>query len=134
MKDRNNYVEVPDNSYAKINLPPKLLHEQIIKKEEHEFVLEKVEKENIRLKEILNKRLGYVGKFFGEDTNSARNITAVIVLSLIVGGTIISGVIYIVDQDKDLILKIWSGIFPIITLSLGYLFGKSGNKESNTEG
>lgn len=134
MMGKNNYVETQDNSYAKINLPPKLLHEQIITKEEHKFVLEKVDKENNRQKEILDKKLGYVGQFFGEDTNSARNITAVIVLSLIVGGSIVSGIIYFVNQDKDLILKIWSGIFPIITLSLGYLFGKSGSNESNNEG
>lgn len=134
MKSNNNYVEIPDNSYANLNLPAKFLHEQIIKKEEHKFTLDKAEKENAHQNELLNKKLGRVGLFFGDSGNSAKNITAVIVLTLIVGATIVSAVVYWIKKDSELLSQIWSGVFPIITLSLGYLFGKSGNAESNIDG
>lgn len=134
MKENNNYVDIPDNSYRNLNLPAKLLHEQMIKREEHKFALDKFDKENVHQKDLLNKKLGRVGLFFGDSKNSAKNITAVIVLSLIIGGSIVSAVIYWIKNDDELLSQIWSGIFPIITLSLGYLFGKSGYNENNTEG
>ena len=52
------------------------------------------------------------------------NITATINLVLLLGATVISLFVYCHDQDKEFVKAIWTGAMPIVTLSLGYLFGK----------
>lgn len=73
---------------------------------------------------ILAKNLGFIGRTFGNAEHASKNITAVICICLLVGVSIVSGFVYFDTQDVDFIKSMWLNISPIITLSLGYLFGK----------
>ena len=59
-----------------------------------------------------------------EHKNSSKNITAIINIILLIGATAVSSVVYFCEQDKAFVKAIWTGVLPIVTLSLGYLFGK----------
>lgn len=99
-------------------------HEQSKLKEEHKFNLDCKDKDHQHEKEILEKNLGLIGRFFGCTEHASKNITAVICLSLIVGASLVSLLVYCCKQDIAFIKSMWINISPIITLSLGYLFGK----------
>lgn len=79
---------------------------------------------NTHEEELLSKNLGIIGRLFGSGDNSSKNITATICGSLLIGATIISCFVYFKEKDTTFIKSIWNNILPIITLSLGYLFGK----------
>lgn len=95
-------------------------HEQNQLKEQHKYQ----EKENEHSRETEKIKLGRIGRWFGTGENASKNITATICILLIVGGAVVSLYAYAWKNDKDLVEKIWGTIAPIITLSLGYLFGK----------
>ena len=63
---------------------------------------------------------GHLGRFFGNHRNAAANIAGLIVLILIIAGI---GFICFFGWEKS--AEFWKGIFPIITLTLGYLFGRT---------
>ena len=99
-------------------------HEQTQLKEqhEHECRLEQLRSEHET--KIKDKELGIIGRMFGGVGNSSKNITALICIILLFGATVVSLVIYWGKDDITFIKSIWGAIIPVITLSLGYLFGK----------
>lgn len=99
-------------------------HERSQQKEQHNYDLAKQERDNNHAQEQQKIRLGIIGKFFGSGDNASKNITATICILLIIGGTAVSLYAYASKDDKELVGSIWNVIVPIITLSLGYLFGK----------
>lgn len=99
-------------------------HEQTKLKEQHGFELSRLDKDNAHVQELEKTKLGLIGRLFGTGDNSSKNITAIICFLLIIGGAAISLYAYVEKNDKDLATSVWSVIAPIITLSLGYLFGK----------
>lgn len=70
-----------------------------------------------------NKALGWFGQYFGSKEHSSRNITAIICLSFIAGATLVSLLVYFCKEDLTFVKYMWGVTSPIITLSLGYLFG-----------
>lgn len=71
-----------------------------------------------------DKELGRIGLFFGTAENSSKNISALICFLLLSAIIVMSGIVYYLDKDKDFIGNLWQMILPVITLSLGYIFGK----------
>lgn len=126
MSNRDQYTQ-PGNSYAtdfktfKLNKE----HETTQLKEEHDYNLKSQKQELDHEKDILKCKLGFVGKTFGNTEHASKNITAAICILLTLGVSIISCIVYFSTQDLIFIEKMWEGLFPIITLSLGYLFGKN---------
>ena len=47
-----------------------------------------------------------------------------ICLILLFAVIIMSFVVYFLEKDTDFISKLWQIVMPVITLSLGYIFGK----------
>lgn len=99
-------------------------HEQTKLREQHNYDLSKQEKDNAHAQEQERIRIGRIGRLFGTGENASKNITATICILLIVGGAAVSLYAYAWKDDKELVANIWGAIAPIITLSLGYLFGK----------
>ena len=118
---QNSYEKNP-NSY--LTSTKQMQHEQRTQKEEHSFLLQCKDKDHEHEKELLDKNLGFVGQFFGSAEHASKNITATICLVLVLGFTIISCFIYFLEKDVAFVKSMWHCISPIITLSLGYLFGK----------
>ena len=110
-----NFYSVPTN---------KMLHEQVTQKEEHEYQLKCKERDQKHEKELLNTNLGVIGRLLGSAEHASKNITASICILLILGVSVISCWVYYKKQDIAFIKSMWTSISPIITLSLGYLFGK----------
>lgn len=119
---QNSYEANSANSY--VAGTKQMQHEQITQKEDHEFQLKCKDKDQQHEKELLNTNLGTMGRLFGSADHASKNITASICLLLILGASIISCWIYYTKQDIAFIKNMWTNICPIITLSLGYLFGK----------
>lgn len=123
MQETNNSYEIKSgNSYFMGT--KQMQHEQITQKENHDFLLQCKDKDQNHEKELLSKNLGTIGRFFGSTEHASKNITATICLSLIIGISIISCWVYYTKEDITFIKNMWTNISPIITLSLGYLFGK----------
>lgn len=119
---QNSYETTGANSY--VAGTKQMQHEQITQREEHEFQLRCKDKDQQHEKELLNTNLGRIGRLLGSAEHASKNITASICLLLILGVSIISCWVYYTKQDIDFIKSMWTNISPIITLSLGYLFGK----------
>jgi uncharacterized membrane protein HdeD (DUF308 family) len=69
----------------------------------------------------LDLESGWLGKFFGAPTHSPINIAGLLILSLIVSGIVITFLPYPTALSAN---EYWTKILPLITLALGYLFGK----------
>ncbi len=79
--------------------------------------LELKNEHDIKSKEI-DVNAGFLGKFFGSNENAPVNISGLIIMSLILSGILVT-VLNTDTYAKDF----WIIVSPLITLSLGYLFG-----------
>ena len=99
-------------------------HERDLKKDQHEFDLNCKKMDQQHELDTIDKNLGCVGRTFGSAENASKNIAAILCILLLVGVTIVSIVVYNKEKTVAAVAGLWDGILPIITLSLGYLFGK----------
>ena len=117
------------NTYNE-NLPVQLQiatqqHARATQKEDHDFQLQMQKQQHDHENGLKDKDLGWLGKFFGGENISSKNITAFVCGILLLGVVAFSIVIYCTDkEDTTFIGQLWEHVIPIITLSLGYLFGK----------
>ena len=112
----------PETSVQKLEI--KTNHEKELQKEQHEFDLECKKLDQKHEQEKIDKNLGWIGQTFGSAENASKNITATICILMLIGVTIVSVVVYCNEHDISRVGGLWDMILPIITLSLGYLFGK----------
>lgn len=98
-------------------------HQQKQQREEHEFQLSLKQLEN----ENLSRKLGKIGGLFGDKDSSSKNIAFSICFLLLIIGISITFIAYYpkTNSDVELIHRTWEFIIPVITLSLGYIFGKN---------
>ena len=76
-------------------------------------------------KDIHKKNLGWLGHIFGSPEGASKYITATICLITLIGMICLSIKAYNCEDGIARIKDIWSIGSPIVTLSLGYLFGKN---------
>ncbi|HTO69448.1 MAG TPA: hypothetical protein VMR31_06265 [Myxococcota bacterium] len=71
----------------------------------------------------LELEAGLVGKFFGTGRNSGNGIAGVVAVLLVIAGLCYA---FWPPQGNGLaVLEFWKVITPLITASLGYIFGSS---------
>lgn len=99
-------------------------HERDLQKEQHDYDINCKKIELQHELDTIDKNLGCIGRTFGSAENASKNITAILCILLLVGVTIVSIVVYCKEKTVSAVAGLWDGILPIITLSLGYLFGK----------
>ena len=79
-----------------------------------------------------NQELGLLGKFFGASDFVKINVAGLSILVLFLAGILYTGCILFVTLDTNSkaigIVEFWAIITPIITLALGFMFGKSDTK------
>lgn len=111
------------NSYGKefSSTPKQMEHQKAMTQENHDYQLKMQKAQHDHEISMRNMDLGRVGWIFGSSDNSSKNIAAVILLLAIIG---MSCWVYGMDKDKSFIASLWQLVLPIITLSLGYIFGK----------
>jgi len=80
----------------------------------------------------LDLEAGILGKFFGNVKTAPTNIAGITILSLLLVSILVTFIMIIVKilfskeiSDFELISDIWTITTPIISLILGYLFGKN---------
>lgn len=111
-------------------------HEQTILIENNRHSKELTDINNRHEQELKNKDLGIVGKFFGGKELTALNISGSLIMILVLMGIIFT--LKLMCQKKEeqtiSIVEFWAIITPLITLSLGYIFGNknSGKKKTNS--
>lgn len=118
----------------------KMLLDHLKTRESHEHEKAKLEAQFQQEKDIakikrekeeslLKIQLGRIGRLFGGNKNISHNIVAILI-SLILLFDIVSSIgIYcwgkeIDESELDLIKIIWQESAPLITLALGYVFGR----------
>lgn len=121
-KDGNSGTSSYSQSLKKLELQN--AHEQVQLKEQHEHEERMADMQYRHEANLNNQALGCFGRIFGSQENSSRNITGIICLSFVAGATLTSLIVYFCKEDTAFVKKMWEVICPIITLSLGYLFGK----------
>lgn len=62
---------------------------------------------------------GWIGRVVGNTRNAPNNIAFVVVMLILVAGLVVT---FAYPQDR---VEFWKIILPIVTLTLGYLFGRS---------
>lgn len=75
--------------------------------------------------ERYKRQLGWLGRIFGSPDGASKYITATICLITLIGMICLSIEAYNCEDGITRIKDIWSIGSPIVTLSLGYLFGKN---------
>lgn len=124
----NSYNETSGTGYSSSPSIQKLeiqtAHEKNLQKEQHDFDLECKKLDQKHEQEIITKNLGWIGRTFGSTENASKNITATLCILLLVGVVIVSAIVYYNECDVNKVVGLWDGVLPIITLSLGYLFGR----------
>lgn len=100
-------------------------HEQTKLKEQHNYDLSKQEQENNHVQNLEKTKLGKVGQLFGTGENASKNIAATVCILILIGGASVSLYAYIAKGDSEFASSMWNVMSPIITLALGYLFGKN---------
>ena len=75
----------------------------------------------------MNYELGKLGMFFGSGNSIKLNIAGLFIFVLVFTGISYTSFILICEQNNTKaigILEFWGIITPLITLALGYVFGK----------
>ena len=139
---RGNTTSTVENGFPYLKSQEMILNHLRAKEEYEQLKIEKqyqhekdlADKKNERIKDTLNINLGWVGRFFGGNKNISHNIVAILISLLLLFDIISSVGIYCwgkeIDESKlDLIKIIWGESAPLITLALGYIFGKKSNSE-----
>lgn len=116
------------NSYGQgfSSSPRQMEHQKAMVQEDHEYQLKMQDSQHFHELSLKNKDLGWIGQFFGSSDNSSKNIAAIICLILLIAVIFMSCIVYYLDKDKGFISTLWQMVMPVITLSLGYIFGKRG--------
>lgn len=121
-KDGNSGTSSYSSSLKKLEILN--AHEQVQLKAQYDHEERMADKKYQHEANLNNQALGWFGRMFGSQENSSRNITGIICLSFVAGATLTSLIVYFCKEDTAFMKKMWEVICPIITLSLGYLFGK----------
>ena len=73
---------------------------------------------------------GWLGKFFGNKANAPSNVSGLVLIVLLLSGVVM---IFLPYEDPNALSvtpkEYWEIIVPIVTLILGYMFGKRSNGE-----
>ena len=114
------------NSYGKdfSSNSQQLEHQQAMAHEDHDFNLKMQEAQHQHELKLKEKELGWIGHIFGSSDNASKNIAATICFVLLLAVILISGCVYWKDKNTDFISTVWQTILPVVTLALGYIFGK----------
>ncbi len=67
----------------------------------------------------MDLEFGWLGKFFGAPTHSPTNIAGFLIILLVATGILLT---FLYGTSNS--IEYWTLMLPIITLSLGYIFGK----------
>lgn len=104
--------------------PKQMEHQKAMVHEDHSFQLQLQKGQHDHECKMKNKELGWIGVVLGASENSSKNISALICIILLIAIIGMSCWVYRIDGDKDFIGKLWQMVLPVVTLSLGYIFGK----------
>lgn len=124
MEKANSYEETPRNSYANETKDPRPRDHKLVK-EDHNFLLAQQNAEQNFQNSQLKIKIGRIGELLGCEDNASRNITALICAILLIILLVLSIIVYLCEKNFDPVMTLWEKTIPIITLALGYLFGKN---------
>lgn len=108
-------------------------HEQTILQVKNQQDLDLLDKKHNHQLNCIKKELGVMGRIFGGKELTALNISGLLIFLLLIIGLILSFIVYESTVGMDNVLKVWSIITPIITLTLGYIFGNKTSKKTRTK-
>ena len=75
------------------NKEPTALAELELQREEHQVQLQMQQQQRNHENQLKNKDIGWLGKFFGSENNSARNMAITVIVIVISGATLFSHIV-----------------------------------------
>ena len=99
-------------------------HKEKTQKQDHEHDRDMTEIKHRHEIELIDRKAGSVGRYFGVEDNASKNITLFIIMILLVVVFILIVTFYNVSPHSEFVDKVWDTTVPLITLALGYIFGK----------
>ncbi|MBQ6301558.1 MAG: hypothetical protein IJK75_06415 [Bacteroidales bacterium] len=120
--DSQDEVKVPNMSSTGENSLNKTYPPSLNKK----IIDADLEKERLNKEDKRSER-GWLGKLFGAGVHSPNNIAGllIVILLLVAIGYTFFMLVYCPVETHHQVVDFWGIITPLITLALGYLFGKS---------
>jgi hypothetical protein len=107
---------VPDE---KADIEPKADPKVLLQSRKMELDAEGRRQEREEETKRLSLEAGWLGRFIGSSKNAPNNIVFLVVVLLIVSGIVVN---FVYPNDR---VEYWKLILPVLTLTLGYLFGKN---------
>lgn len=126
----NTYNQLPNTRYTSSALSEMKLankHEQTITSEKHNHEQTILDKNHTQEIKKIKISLGWLGGLFGGKELTALNISGALLILLIIFGVSLSSAAACCSSITLDIKDIWAVITPIITLTLGYIFGNKYN-------
>ena len=105
-------------------------HEQTLLQFKNQHDIDILDKEHNHQLKCIDKDLGWMGLIFGGKELTALNISGLLIFLLLFIGLCLTYIVYDKSTGIENILKVWSIITPIITLTLGYIFGNKSSKRT----
>lgn len=126
--NRGSYINAVSKellSHEKATLKLEQSHESNLKDKEYKHITDFETIKQNHEKTLKEKELGFVGKCFGGRELVSLNISGLLIILLLLSGVILSMYVYYNSNNLEDVLKIWGIITPLITLTLGYIFGSN---------
>lgn len=105
-------------------------HERSLLVENNRHELDVLDKKHKHEQLIKDKDLGWLGHFFGGRELTALNISGLLLIFLVLFAVIFSLVLLYKESKLDSIVTLWGIFTPLITLTLGYVFGSKNSSSA----
>lgn len=103
---------------------PEYRHQEVTQKQDHEHKREMADLKHRHELEKLDKNGGDLGKCFGLGENQSKGITFVLMISLMIIMLLLILTFYNQSPHSQFVELVWNSFIPVLTLALGYIFGK----------
>ncbi|MCM1140955.1 MAG: hypothetical protein NC453_20485 [Muribaculum sp.] len=99
-------------------------HKEKTQKQDHDHEKEMAELEHKHALEMLDKKAGTVGRYFGIEDNGSKNITLIVLIVFLIIVFFLIMMFYKETPHSAFVELVWNTAVPVLTLALGYIFGK----------
>ena len=108
----------------RVNVVAEYKHKENTQKQDHEHAKDMAELKHRHETDILDRKAGAVGRYFGIEENGSKNITFVIIIVFMIVVFSLIMMFYKQSPHSQFVEIVWNTAIPVLTLALGYIFGK----------
>lgn len=122
IKEYNNHNR--SGEYAKNINVAEFRHLEHTQKQVHDHEREMKELDHKQALEMLDRKAGSFGQYFGIEDSASKNITLIIIIIFLFIVFALIFTFYKESPHSQFVEIVWNSAVPVLTLALGYIFGK----------